>query len=85
MGERITDENLKEGNFLPACVQACPTNALVFGDYNDSDSQVARMKQEHFVEDGRGYRLLEDLGTEPNVIYLKKVDIHAKAEVEAHA
>jgi hypothetical protein len=43
------------------------------------------MKREHLVEGGRGYKLLEDLGTEPNVIYLKKVDIHAKAEVEVHA
>ena len=85
MGERITDETLKEGNFLPACVQACPTNALVFGDYNDSNSQVARMKQKHLAEDGRGYKLLENLGTEPNVIYLKKVDIHAKTEVGIHA
>ena len=43
------------------------------------------MKQNHLVEGGRGYKLLGDLGTEPNVIYLKKVDLHAKAEVEAHA
>jgi Fe-S-cluster-containing dehydrogenase component len=85
MGERITDEKMREGNFLPACVQACPTTTLVFGDFNDPDSQVSRMKKEHLVEGGRGYKLLEDLGTEPNVIYLKKVDIHAKVEVEAHA
>ena len=85
LGQNMTDEKLKEGNFLPACVQACPTNTIVFGDFNDSESQVSRLKELHYNQDGRGYKLLEDLGTEPNVIYLKKVDINAKEKVDAHA
>jgi molybdopterin-containing oxidoreductase family iron-sulfur binding subunit len=84
-GDRITDENLKEGNYLPACVQACPTDALVFGDFLDPESRVSRLKEEHMGDHGRGYRLLEHVGTEPNVIYLKKVDIHAKEEALDHA
>jgi len=46
----------------------CPTDAIVFGDLNDPTSEVAqRMKTE------RTYRVLDDLGTRPNVAYLKKV------------
>ena len=82
---RITDENLKEGNYLPACVQACPTSTMVFGDFLDPNSHVSQLKQEHMAEGGRGYRLLEHVGTEPNVIYLKKVDINAKEEATPHA
>jgi len=84
-GERITDESLSDGNFLPACVQACPTGTLVFGDYLDPNSKVAQLKEEHLKDGGRGYKLLGELGTEPNVIYLKKVDIHAKVGSESHA
>ena len=84
-GERITDENLKEGNFLPACVQACPTDTLIFGDWNDPSSKISSLKEKHFVDGGRGYKLLDDLGTQPNVIYLKIVDINAEHKVDAHA
>ena len=84
-GERITDDRLKEANLMPACVQACPTTALVFGDFNDPESQISIMKKDNVKEGGKGYRLLEELGTEPNVIYLKKVDAHAKDEVASHA
>ncbi len=64
---------LKDGEFAPACVQACPTDALVFGDTENPDSRVAQK-----TKDPRNYRLLEELGTDTNVIYLKKVDPHAK-------
>ena len=52
---------------------ACPTNALVFGDLTDANSRVSRM-----AHDRREYRLLEELGTEPSVYYLKKIDPHAE-------
>ena len=61
--------NVADGSFAPACVQSCPTDALVFGDVNDPDSKVSRMRN-----DDRAYRMLEEQGTEPNVVYLKKVD-----------
>ena len=60
---------LPDGELQPACVQACPTDTLVFGDLNDPNSRVSRL-----AKDSRHYRLRESLGTEPNVIYLKKVD-----------
>jgi Fe-S-cluster-containing dehydrogenase component len=60
--------SLRDGDIQPACAQACPTDALVFGDLNDPNSRVSRLAQ-----DPRRYRLLEELGTEPAVVYLKKV------------
>ena len=70
-------------NLNPACVNACPTETLFFGDLNDPSSSVYKKieKEEH---GGRGYKLLENLGTSPNVIYLKKVDKEAKELEGAH-
>jgi MoCo/4Fe-4S cofactor protein with predicted Tat translocation signal len=59
---------IQDGEIRTACQQVCPTDAIVFGDLNDPKSSVAqRMRGE------RTYRVLEDLGTRPNVAYLKKV------------
>ncbi len=58
-----------DGEVLPACVQACPTNALVFGNVKDPQSRVSRL-----LGHERGYRLLRELGVGPNVLYLKKVE-----------
>jgi len=49
----------------PACVKTCPGHALFFGDFNDPESEVARLLQER-----PAVRLKEELGTEPNVYYL---------------
>ena len=73
-GEELTDQKIKDGNFSPACVNACPTDTLVFGDLNDETSEVVRKSQSE-----RSYRLFAELGTEPSVFYLKKVDRAAKA------
>jgi molybdopterin-containing oxidoreductase family iron-sulfur binding subunit len=58
---------LKDGEFTTACAQACPAKAIVFGDMNDPESEVARL-----MESPRGSKLLEDLGTRPNVTYLAR-------------
>ncbi len=78
---RVVEDGTRELN--PACVNSCPTDALLFGDLNDADSKVAQKREHEMGEHGRSYRMFEDLGTEPNVLYLKKVDKDAK-EV-AHA
>ena len=75
-----------ERSISPACVNACPTETLVFGDLFDMLSakregeKLPKPKNraqeivKHELEDGRGYRILEELGTHPSVIYLRKVD-----------
>jgi Fe-S-cluster-containing dehydrogenase component len=56
-----------DGALQPACAQACPTSALIFGDLNDPNSRVARL-----ARSPRGWKLLEDLGAEPKITYLSK-------------
>jgi molybdopterin-containing oxidoreductase family iron-sulfur binding subunit len=58
---------LKDGDVQPACAQSCPPKALVFGDLNDLKSEVSRL-----AGSNRATRLLEELGTKPNVIYLRR-------------
>lgn len=69
-GEGIQDDELQ-----PACAQGCPTNAIIFGDLNDPESQVSQM-----VNSDRGYQVLGELGTEPSITYLKKIDPDAPEE-----
>jgi molybdopterin-containing oxidoreductase family iron-sulfur binding subunit len=59
---------IREGEVVPACVQTCPTDALVFGNLNDKDSRVRRL-----CDDPRAYQAMGYLNTKPAVIYLKKV------------
>lgn len=58
---------LREGEYMPACVEVCPSQAMFFGDLDDPDSVVSRRSQTT-----RAFRLLEELGTKPKVIYLRK-------------
>jgi Fe-S-cluster-containing dehydrogenase component len=59
---------LKDGELTTACAQSCPTGALVFGDLEDPGSAVSRL-----FRSPRGTRLLEDVGTKPNVAYLARM------------
>jgi len=60
---------VRDGEVQPACVQSCPTEALAFGDRKDPESRVSQT-----MNDPRAYRVLEELNTDPSVIYLKKVE-----------
>ena len=79
-GKELKDDT-RELN--PACVNACPTDTLVFGDAKDPNSRLSKIRQKEFGKDGRAYKLLGNLGTEPNVTYLKKVDESAKEPAHA--
>ncbi len=59
---------LPDGSIKTACQQACPTNAIIFGDLNDEKSEVTKWRS-----DDRNYYLLEDLGVRPTVSYFVKV------------
>ena len=64
----LEGRRLMDGEVVPACVQTCPTRALIFGDLSDPNSEVSQM-----AKGTRSYRFLEDLGTEPVVFYLKDI------------
>ena len=52
---------------MPACVETCTAKARFFGDLDDPDSTVNRLAKKT-----RAFRLLEDVGTHPKVIYLRE-------------
>jgi molybdopterin-containing oxidoreductase family iron-sulfur binding subunit len=60
---------VRDGEIQPACVQTCPTRALVFGDLMDAASEVSGLVR----KDPRRYQVLEELNTKPAVIYLKRI------------
>lgn len=61
-------ERPKDGSIKTACQQACPTNAITFGDFNDENSGVRKAWNNE-----RKYQLLEEVGTQPSVFYLTKI------------
>ncbi|RMG44581.1 MAG: 4Fe-4S dicluster domain-containing protein [Acidobacteria bacterium] len=62
---RAEGRPLREGDYVPACVESCPTEAMVFGDLDDPQHRV-----HHLARDPKAFRLLEGLSTEPKVFYL---------------
>jgi molybdopterin-containing oxidoreductase family iron-sulfur binding subunit len=59
---------LADGDIQTACQQSCPTQAIVFGDLNDPESRVAKLRSSR-----RAYRALEELNVRPAVSYLALV------------
>jgi len=81
---KMEDREVKDGEFTTACAQACPTNAIVFGDAKDENSKVSKLWKKHQVKRRlahqekdnsqlRGYRIFEELNIDPSVMYLERV------------
>jgi Fe-S-cluster-containing dehydrogenase component len=58
---------LREGEYVPACVEACPTGAILFGDLADPGSAVSKA-----ARGPDAFRLLSRLGTDPKVTFLSR-------------
>jgi Fe-S-cluster-containing dehydrogenase component len=65
---KLENRTLKDYEIKTACMQACPSGAIVFGNLNDKNSRVSGL-----FNDPRCYHLLEELHTLPNTGYLTKV------------
>ena len=63
----VQKKPLDKVNYTPACMEACPTKAISFGNLRDPHSEVAKL-----AKDPRAFRLLSKLDTVPSVIYLSK-------------
>ena len=61
-------KKLNDGEVVPACMESCPTDAIVFGNINDPNSRIAKL-----AKDPRAMRLLELTGVKPSISYLTKV------------
>jgi molybdopterin-containing oxidoreductase family iron-sulfur binding subunit len=66
-GRKINDAN-HEGELQTACQQSCPAGAIIFGNSNDPNSRVAKLKAQD-----RNYQLLADLNTRPRTTYLAEI------------
>jgi molybdopterin-containing oxidoreductase family iron-sulfur binding subunit len=68
---------IRDGEIVTACQAACPAEAIVFGDINNRDSAVTKMKSESL-----NYALLPELNTRPRTTYLAKLK-NSNPEIKA--
>jgi molybdopterin-containing oxidoreductase family iron-sulfur binding subunit len=61
----LEDRTVRDGEIVTACQAVCPTEAIVFGNINDPNSKVSKLKAER-----RDYGLLAELNTKPRTTYL---------------
>ena len=73
---------VRDGEVTTACVAACATGALVFGDMNSKGTRISNLlkiedgdkaKEKKIMKNKRAYHVLEEIGVRPNVFYLTKI------------
>ena len=65
MRAKVEKRAVRDGDVVPACVAACPSDAIIFGDLKDPRSRVSELSASQ-----RGYKVLEEVGTRPAITYL---------------
>ncbi len=65
--DRIYDETLDERDRKPACVLSCPTNARLFGDIHDPESEISQA-----IANNNGYQVMPEWGSNPSNHYLPR-------------
>ncbi|HEY0109084.1 MAG TPA: 4Fe-4S dicluster domain-containing protein, partial [Fibrella sp.] len=67
---KLQNRELIDGDVKTACQQACPTSAIIFGNVNDTRSQITQMRTQNTQ---RNYYVIEQIHTLPNINYLAKI------------
>ena len=65
---RVEGRGIMDGDITPACAATCPTNAITFGDLNDPESRVSKLR-----ENSRSYDLLGYLNVKPRTFYMARI------------
>lgn len=77
---KLEKRALKDGDIQMACQQACPANAIIFGDKNDPNSEVSKA-----LRSERTYYVLEEINVEPGIGYMTKIRNIDSTTKEVHA